>query len=428
MTLAARNRELAGLGLAAAALAAGHLAAGLAAGQSIGVPVFRPLIWLAAVFLIVHLVLRLARAAGDQLFLPIAMLLCGLGLVGIAQLKPELVRQQAIWIALGAVALTAIAVGVDVRRLANYKYICGTLGVALLLAPVLVGKEVGGARLWLQVGPYSFQPSEIAKLLLVVFLAAYLSEKRELLAAGRWSLFGVPVPEIKHFGPLLVMWGISLALLILERDLGSSLLFFGLFLAMLHVATARGVYVVGGALLFLAGAYASYLAFSHVQARVDIWLQPLPADISGKAYQVAQSLFALAAGGLSGTGIGQGYLGGRIYMPAAHTDFVFSVLGEQTGLAGAMVIIICYLLFAFRGMRQALAADDDFRKLLAAGLTAAFGLQALVIIGGVLKLVPLTGITLPLVSYGGSAILGNMALTGLLLAVAGQRQGEPGEP
>jgi cell division protein FtsW len=304
-------------------------------------------------------------------------------------------------------------------RLKDYKYVFALVGLVLLIAPMLAGTEKYGARLWLNIGGVSFQPSEIAKILMVIFLAAYLEEKRELLAIANKKLLGIWLPPFKHFGPLLLMWLISLAILIFEKDLGSSLLFFGIFLSMIYIATGRRIYIISGIILFLLGATTCYYLFAHVQIRIDIWLNPW-VDVAGKGYQIAQSLFAIASGDLAGTGLGRGF---PTYIPAVHTDFIFSALAEEMGFMGGLAVITAYLLFICRGFRIALTSKDEFGKLLAAGLASAFALQVFIIIGGVTKLIPLTGITLPFMSYGGSSILANFVLLALFLAISQKANG-----
>lgn len=376
-----------------------------------------------ALLLIAHILLRLYAKGSDQLILPFCALLSALGLLSLRSLNISF-SGQLVWIELGLVAAVAVALFVRYpQRLGDYKYIAGGLGLALLLAPIFIGTVRGGSKLWLVFGGYSFQPAEPAKILLTIFLAAYLAEKKEVLAAGSRRLFGISWPEPRHFGPLILTWLLSLAILVFERDLGSSLIFFSLFLMMLYIATGRAAFVVIGSLLFLSGATLANRLFSHVAARIDVWLAPLPADVGGSAYQVAQSLFALDAGGISGTGLGAGLLGRTLAMPAVHTDFIFSALGEELGLAGTAAILLVYLLFIARGFHAGLRSGDDFLTLLAVGLATVTGIQAMVIVGGVMKAVPLTGVTLPFVSYGGSSIVSSFIMAGLLLSISRYSRG-----
>jgi cell division protein FtsW len=366
-------------------------------------------------FILVHIAERFSVRMSDPLLLPLTAFLSSLSLIMIYRLKPDFFNLQSLWILLGiAILIGSLLLTKNYERLKSYKYLFALLGLILLLSPILFGTEKYGAKLWLKIGAISFQPSEIAKILIVIFLAAYLEEKRELLSIANKRFLKIWIPEFKHFGPLLLMWLISLAILVFEKDLGSSLLFFGIFLSMLYVATGRKIYVIAGILLFLIGATSCYYLFPHVQTRIDIWLNPWQ-DVAGKGYQIAQSLFAIASGDLSGVGLGRGY---PTYIPAVHTDFIFSALAEELGLIGGFAVIISYLIFVCRGFRIALAAKDEFGKLLAVGLTSAFALQVFIIIGGVTKLIPLTGITLPFMSYGGSSILANFILLALLLVIS----------
>jgi cell division protein FtsW (lipid II flippase) len=290
--------------------------------------------------------------------------------------------------------------------------------VLLLLLPLapVIGTEVRGARVWVRLGSLQFQPAEIAKVLIVVFAASYLNARRQLLAVATRRLGPIALPEPRHLGPLLVAWGVSLAVLFFEKDLGSSLLFFGLVVVMLWIATARGAYLALGALLFAAGALFAYQSFSHVQERVLVWLNALdPRFIQHEGFQVAQSLFAMATGGIAGVGLG---LGRPQDIPDAPTDFVFAAIGEELGLLGTMAVLLLFVILVARGFRTALARSDDFGRLLAAGLSTILALQTFVIIGGVTRLIPLTGVTLPFVSYGGSSLVANFVLLALLVRVS----------
>jgi cell division protein FtsW (lipid II flippase) len=370
---------------------------------------------LLALFIALHIANRLFARNADPILLPLCAFLTELGLIMICRLKPELGVAQSIWILAGvSAAILVLAVLHNYSGLKEYKYTWVILGILLLFAPVFVGVQRGGSRLWIDLGPISFQPAEIAKILFVLFLAAYLVEKRELLSISTKRVFGVWLPEPKYFGPVVVMWLVSLIILILERDLGTSLLFFGLFLAMLYIATGRPIYVILGTTLFAIGASVCYYLFSHVQTRVDIWLNPW-IDASGKGYQVVQSLFAIAGGGLTGTGIGIGHPG---IIPEVQTDFIFSAIAEELGLLGGIAVVLVYLLFVSRGLKIALNTKNEFGALVAAGLSCVFALQSFTIMAGVTKLVPLTGVTLPFVSYGGSSILMNFILLAALLIIS----------
>jgi peptidoglycan glycosyltransferase len=363
-------------------------------------------------FALAHLAVRRFAPAADPVLLPVAALLSGVGLAFVTRLKPDLADSQVMWLFVGVAAMVVTLAAVpSLERLSRYKYTIMLAGLVLLLAPAVIGVEVNGARLWLRFGGFSFQPAEVAKILIVLFLAAYLAEYREVLSISTRRVLGVWMPPARQLGPLLAMWVISLLVLVMEKDLGSSLLFFGMFLIVLYVATGRTAYVLVGVVLFGIGATAAYFLFGHVQTRVAIWLDPF-ADAAGRGYQLVQSLFALAAGGTIGTGIGKGF---PLRIPFVETDFIFSAIAEEIGLLGGVALILAYLVFCIRGFATAARARSDVAAFTAAGLTGAFALQAFVIIGGVTRLIPLTGITLPFVSYGGSSILANFILLALLL-------------
>jgi cell division protein FtsW (lipid II flippase) len=365
-----------------------------------------------------HLVVRRWARDADPILLPTAALLAGIGFAIIFRLQPKLAAAQASWLLFGLVlfAVTLIAIR-DHRQLDGFTYTIGLLGLLMLLLPLapVIGREVRGARLWVDLGAIQFQPSEIAKVLIVIFAASYLNARRELLAVATRRLGPIALPEPRHLGPLLLAWGISLAVLFFEKDLGSSLLFFGIVVVMVWVATARGAYLALGGVLFAVGAFLGYQAFSHVQERVTVWLHVLdPEFIQEEGYQVAQSLFALATGGIAGTGLG---LGRPQEIPDVETDFVFSAIGEELGLLGTMALLLLFVILIGRGFRASIGRDG-FGQLLATGLTTILALQTFVIIGGVTRLIPLTGITLPFVSYGGSSLVANFVLLALLVRVS----------
>ncbi len=407
-----RNIELALLAAAApAVLLIFALVAG-AANATLQLSDFVVPVILLAAFAVAHLATRLLAPGADPALLPIALMLSGVGLAFVGRLDHTLAASQTLWILVGVVCLIATLAGVrSLERLGRYKYTIMLAGLILLVLPALIGREVNGAKLWLRIGPLSFQPVEIAKLLLVIFLAAYLAEFREVLSVSTRKVMGLHLPAARYLGPVVLMWAVSLVLLVSEKDLGSSLLFFGVFLVMITVATGRWSYTLVGIVLFMLGATAAYHLFGHVQVRVDIWLHPF-ADAAGKGYQLVQSLFALAAGGLIGVGPGQG-LPTRI--PFVATDFIFSAIGEELGLIGGAAIIAAYLIICLRGLATAVRARSDMASLAATGLVATLGLQSFVIIGGVSRLIPLTGITLPFISYGGSSIVANFVLLALLM-------------
>ena len=374
---------------------------------------------------VAHIVVRRTARAADSLLLPLVAVLNAMGLAAIYRLSPEgFGPTQVTWTAAGIAAFCIILFVVrDYRALARYKYLLGFAGLGLLLLPAVAGVEINGARLWIRIGGFSFQPGELAKIGLVLFFAAYLAERKELLAIASRRVVGIHVPDIKHFGPLLVMWGVALVVMFYEKDLGSSLLFFSIFLVMLYIATARLVYAAIGFLLFIAGAYAGYQMFGHVRVRVRTWLDALnPELIPDQSFQLAQSLFALATGGLFGTGLGKGRPN---LIPAAETDFIYSVIGEELGLLGTAAVLVCFILLVGRGLRTALAGRDDFGQLLAGGLTVILGIQTFIILAGVTRLLPLTGITLPFMSYGGSSLISNFILIALLIRISHQNAATP---
>jgi peptidoglycan glycosyltransferase len=375
---------------------------------------------LLAAFVIAHVAIRRFAAAADPALLPAAFMLSGLGLAFVTRLDRELAASQVSWLFVGIAALVVTLVAVpSLERLARYKYTVMLAGIVLLVLPALIGREINGAKLWIQFGGFTFQPGEIAKLAIVVFLAAYLAENREMLSVSTRRVLGLRVPEPRTLGPLLLMWLVSLFVLVFERDLGSSLLLFGIFLVMIYVATGRAAYVVTGLLLFAVGATGAWRAFDHVQSRVAIWIDPF-ADPSGRGYQLVQSLFSLAAGGTVGVGPGQG-LPSRI--PFVETDFIFSAIGEELGLLGASAVVLCFLVLCVRGLATAARAKTDMAAFVAAGLVASIGLQTFVIIGGVTRLIPLTGVTLPFMSYGGSSLLSTFIALGLLLRAGDEGTG-----
>ena len=388
-------------------------------------------VYLLALF-VVHLAFVLAGRRTDQVLLPAIAMLGGIGLLLMQRLPQDLVVQQFgdaelglgqlqlgwLLLSLAVIAGLALAVRSD-AWLRTYKYTWAAAGIALLALTFVLGSDVNGARLTLSIGPVSGQPSELLKVILVVFLAGYLSENRSLLADESTRIGPVRLPPIPYLAPMVAMWAIALVIVVVQRDLGAALLFFAVFLAMLYVATGRPSYVAGGLLLFIAGSFVLYNLFGHVQQRVDNWLDPFR-DPLGAGFQTVQALYAFARGGLLGVGLGAGLptIGGNMPIPAVHTDYPLAALGEELGLIGLLAILGLYLVVVERGLRIAAAAQDDFRTLLAAGLALVVAVQAFIIAAGNLKLIPLTGITLPLISYGGSSLLANALVIGLLLALS----------
>jgi cell division protein FtsW (lipid II flippase) len=430
----ARNRELVGLVLAA--LIAGVALASVTIARDAEVST-DAVLWgtlFLGLYLVAHVVARRTVPDADGALLPLTAVLTAFGLVLNYRLDPDDGGRQALWVAIGVGVLAATLIWLrrDYRILESYRYLFGVAAVVLLLLPSVpgLGERVNGVRLWVDVGPLQFQPGELAKIALILFLAGYLREKRESVAQGR----------LKDFGPLLVIWGAAMLVIVQTADLGSALLNFGIFLAMLYVATGRALYVGGGLVLFVAGAGALYTALDRVEARVTIWLQPwtdervycavndqLEFRQDCASYQLVKSLYSIANGGFGGTGLGEGTFAstdGTQLIPFLRTDFIYSAVAQELGLVGAAALLVCYMLFVVRGMRIALRARDGFSKLLAAGLTFGFALQTFIIVGGVLRVVPLTGITLPFVSYGGTSVVANFLLLAGLLLVS-QKANQP---
>ncbi|MCW3050115.1 MAG: cell cycle protein [Solirubrobacterales bacterium] len=385
-----------------------------------------------------HVLLRFTLPDADPYLFPLFAVLACVGLVMIYRIDETLARQQAQWfvIGLGLFAGTIVLLRDDYRVLERYRYTIAAAGLVLLLLPRVpgIGSQVNGAYLGVRLGSLTFQPAEFAKIAIIIFLASYLRDTRQLLVIGARRFAGITFPPLKYLGPLLVVWGAAMAMLFLIQDIGSSLMFFGGFLALLYVATNRLSFVTIGLGMFAAGSWALYQMRPTIQNRVDAWLHPFNTplyDRVGGSYQLAQSLFAQADGGIFGQGFGQGLIqvsgqGGHMVqlLPAAQTDLIYAVITNELGLVGAVGVICTYLLAVERGFKIATLAKDSFSKLLATGLTAVFALQVFVIVGGVTKVIPLTGVTLPFISYGGSSILANFVLLALLLLVSDRARRE----
>ncbi|HTT94722.1 MAG TPA: FtsW/RodA/SpoVE family cell cycle protein [Solirubrobacterales bacterium] len=426
----ARNRELLALIPVALLLTAGFAAVFAQDHAKLGNLSLTYGAYFFAVCLATHVYLRIRLPHADPYLFPLMALLTAFGLVMIYRIDESLARDQANWFVFGLV-LFALTIQFlrDYEVLERYRYIIATAGILLLLAPRIpgIGEQVNGAYLGVKIGPISFQPSEFAKIAIVIFLASYLRENREVLIVGARRILGVTLPPIKHFGPMLVVWGASMLLLVFIRDLGTSLMFFAAFLALLYVATGRFSFVVIGMILFLLGAWFIVATVPHVHDRVEIWLHPYN-EPQENGYQILQSIFAQADGGLFGKGFGQALITvpgtHDTMLPAAQTDTIYSLIVNELGLFGACGLIATYLLITARGFKIALLAGDGFSKLLATGLTAVFAIQAFVIIGGVTRVIPLTGVTLPFVSYGGSSIVANFVLLALLLLISNRARRE----
>jgi cell division protein FtsW (lipid II flippase) len=388
----------------------------------------RPAILVAGALLVMSLLFGLLSVRGDQTLLPITAVLAGLGVILVDRIRTALGPGSAfyssisdrhlIYLGAGFVILVAAVVTPNSLELfQRYKYSALLASLGLLVATFLFGTEVGGARLWIDLGPVQIQPSEIVKVTLVIFLAAYLAEKRDLIGSS-WRVGFLRLPPIPYLAPMVIMWAASLLVLVVLNDLGSALLFFGIFLVMLYAASGRPIYILAGLTSFGAACWLAYLLFDRIGIRVQNWLDPWQ-DPVVTGYQQVQSDYALASGGFLGTGLGQGQ---PWRIPQVHTDYVFSAIGEELGLLGTTAVLALYLLLVMRGLTIALRATNDYNRLLATGLSAIIGLQSLIIIGGVVRVIPLTGITLPFISYGGSSLLTNFLIVGLLLRISGVRR------
>jgi cell division protein FtsW (lipid II flippase) len=428
MTVAtfARSRRRAELSLGLLVVAVtvgGYILVALANGPKLPPNVAVLLAWVFGLYLVAHLAVRRFAPASDGTLLPLAAMLNGIGFVMIARLAgagrdyPQQARAQSVWVAIGiAVFVITLIVVRDVRVFERYRYIALLLGIMFMLLPLVpvIGQSRGGGRLWVGIGPLSIEPSEIAKVLLVAFFAAYLADKRELLTQGRIRIGRWFVPSPRDLGPLVLAWGMSLVVLAYEQDIGTSLLFFGVFAAMLYMTTRRYAYLVGAIVLLVVGAFVAYKAFGHVRVRVENWTNPWP-NARGSGIQPVQGWYALGSGGIAGTGLG---LGQPWQVPLASTDYMFTSIGEELGLVGSIGVIALFMLFVGSAYRIAVDTVRPFTKLFAAGIATIIGFQTFLIIGGVTRVIPLTGISLPFVSYGGSSLVANFALLAILLRIS----------
>lgn len=371
-------------------------------------------------FAVAHIAVRRFAPGADPAILPLVFLLSGIGIAFVTRLSSTQAMSQVIWLFLSVVAMIAVLVLVpSIETLAEYKFTMGIAGVALLLLPMFIGTEIYGSKLWIIIGPISFQPGEIAKILIVLFLAAFLAENREMLSATSRHIGPLALPRPRMLAPLLIMWGIALIVVIFERDLGSALLFYTFFVLMLYVCTGKLSYVIFSLMLLALGGILCYSLFAHVQTRIQIWLNPF-SDPTNKGLQIVQSLYSLADGGLVGVGIGRGL---PTLIPVVSSDFIFSAIGEEMGLLGGSAVLICFMLLAVRGFATAARAKSDVSAFTAAGLTCAIVFQAFLIVGGVTRLLPLTGVTLPFMSQGGSSLLASFIIVGLLLKTGDEGTG-----
>ncbi|MGI6105586.1 MAG: FtsW/RodA/SpoVE family cell cycle protein [Raoultibacter sp.] len=375
-----------------------------------------------ASFIVAHLAVRKFSPGADPALLPIAFVLSGIGIAFVTRLRPELAGNQVIWLFLGVLLMILVLVFIkNIDKIANYKYTLMLVGVALLLSPLVpgLGQEIYGSRIWLSLGPFSFQPGEIAKIFIVLFLAGYLATNREMLSVFTVRMGPFNLPDIRTLLPLLFMWALALVIVVFEKDLGSALVFFFVFLTMLYAATGKKFYLIVGLVLAGIGVLAAWGLFSHVQIRVDTWLDPF-ADADGVGYQLVQAIYSMADGGLFGVGIGRGYAEN---IPVVESDFIFAAIAEEAGLLGAAGVLLLYLCFAIRGIVTAARAKSDVSSFIAIGLTSIIVLQAFIIVGGVTRLIPLTGLTLPFVSQGGSSLLASFLIVGFLLKCGDQGTG-----
>jgi cell division protein FtsW (lipid II flippase) len=427
-----RGTELSLLGFATVLAALGYAAVGIAQSGSVPSSTLTYGVGLATLYAAAHVTVRRHAPHADPLILPCVALLNGLGLVMVHRLDlavAEHARQvghkipradaplQLVWTTIGVLLFIAFLVVIrDHTRLARYAYTCAAVGLALLLLPAVpgVGATINGARLWIRLGPITVQPSEIAKILLMIFFASFLVSKRDVLSLASRRVAGIDLPRARDLGPVLLAWVASIAVLTREKDLGSSLLFFGIFVVMLYIATERTSWLLIGLVMFAGSSVAAYSLFGHVAKRVDTWLHPF-ADPSGQGYQLVQGFFGMGTGGIFGTGLGEG---SPNTVPFAKTDFILAAIGEELGLIGVMAVLVVFGLIVERGLRTALSCRDSFGKLLAGGLSFALALQVFVIVGGVTGLIPLTGVTLPWLSYGGSSVVSNYVLVALLLRIS----------
>jgi len=416
----ARTRRRAELSLGVLVIATtigGYVLVALANGPDLPPDLYALLAWVFGLYLVAHLAVRRFAPAADATLLPLVAMLNGVGFVTISRLDRTQARSQSLWIAIGiAVFVVTLMLVRDIRVFERYRYTALMIGLFAMLLPAApgIGRTINGSRLWIGVGSLTFEPSEISKVLLVAFFAAYLVDKRELLSHGRVRIGRWFLPSPRDLGPLLLAWGVALLVLAYEKDMGTSLLFFGVFSAMLYITTQRPAYSVGSLILLAIGAFVAYKAFGHVRVRVQNWRNPW-ADSQDKGYQAIQGWYAFGSGGVAGTGLG---LGNPKLIPNASTDYIFAAIGEELGLVGTIGIVAAFMLLVGSAYRIAIDAARPFTKLFAAGIATIIGLQTFLILGGVLRVIPLTGITLPFVSYGGSSLVANFALVAILLRIS----------
>ena len=383
--------------------------------QTLAVP-----LGLFAAFAAAHIAVRIFAPGADPAILPIVFVLSGIGITFVTRLAPEMAMSQLLYLFVGvALMVGTLAAVKNLDMVKRYKYTLGAIGILLLVLPMFIGTEIYGSKLWIKIGSFQFQPGEFAKVFIVLFLAGYLAENRELLSISNRSILGFKVPRLRLLAPLFIVWGVCLAVVAFERDLGSALLFYTIFLIMLYVATGRISYVIIGLALLAVGGVGAYHFMNHVRVRFGIWLDPF-SDAQNTGFQLVQSLYSLADGGLAGMGIGKGMAD---MIPVVESDFIFSSIGEEMGLLGGAAVLFLFMLFAVRGLTTAARAKSDLAAFSAAGLTAAISFQAFIIVGGVTRLIPLTGVTLPFMSQGGSSLLASFIIVALLLRAGDEATG-----
>lgn len=435
-----RNAELALLILAVAVVALAYAQVGLATQGSLPPSIIAYPLGLLALAVAIHIVVRIKAPYADPVLLPVVTAINGLGLVMIYRLDiaystrgrdTDFAEKQLMWLILGIALATAVLLIVrDHRQLRRFTWTSMLFGLGLLLLPLapVIGREINGSRIWVSLFGFSLQPAEFAKIILAIFFAGYLVNHRESMSLAGKRFLGLQLPRGRDLGPILVVWLVSIAVLVFQRDLGTSLLFFGLFVAMLYLATARTSWIIVGGLLFVAGAVFSSRFFGHVAARFDAWLDPFNAEVYDRAvggsWQIVQGLFGLANGGMLGTGLGEGR---PDIVPYAESDYIVASLGEEIGLTGLMALLLLYLIFTIRGLQSALKVRDAFGKLLAGGLAFVIALQCFIVVGGITRVIPLTGLTMPFLAYGGSSLLANWMILALFVRISNSAR-EPNAP
>ncbi len=396
----------------------------LTAGAAISFETLAVPIGLFAAFAAAHIAVRILAPGADPAILPIVFILSGIGITFVTRLAPALAISQLIILFVSvALMVGTLALVKNLDVVMRYKYTFGIIGIILLMLPIFIGTTISGSKLWIRIAGFTIQPGEFAKVFIVLFLAGYLAENRELLSISNRKILGFKIPRLRLLLPLFAVWGVCLLVVVFERDLGSAVLFYTIFLLTLYVATGRFSYVVIGLALLAVGAVGAYKFLSHVQVRFQVWVDPFK-DAQGQGYQIVQSLFSLADGGLVGVGIGNGMANN---IPVVESDFIFSAIGEEMGLLGGGAVLILFMLFAVRGLTTAARAKSDLAAFSATGLTAAISFQAFLIVGGVTRLIPLTGVTLPFMSQGGSSLLASFIIVALLLRAGDEATGREAE-